>query len=148
MGGGHERKTSVQMEGDKAVNKDHPDFDRHSTMIDKLADQMRGTPPPQKTAEQMLIDRIKSLEMDLRESSELNEHLRERMNHLKQELIDNEVRSEYDIKTLQEHKDWLKRRVTQLEDALRRIAYPKVEGPHSAEGYAKIAFEALNHSKP
>lgn len=109
-------------------------------------DAMRNTPPPQKTAEQMLIDRIKSLEMDMRESSELNEHLRERIKHLKTELIDNEVRSGYDIKTLQEHKDWLKKRVKQLEDALRRIAYPKVDGPRSAE--ASIAFEALNHSKP
>ncbi len=68
------------------MNKDNPDFDPNSTMINSLADQMRNTPPPQKTAEQMLIDRIKLLEMDLRESSELNEHLRERINHLKQEL--------------------------------------------------------------
>ena len=45
---------------------------------------MRGTPPPQKTAEQMLIDRIKSLEMDMRESSELNEHLRERIKRLEE----------------------------------------------------------------
>ena len=128
------------------MNKDHPDFDRHSTMIDKLEDQMRNTPPPQKTAEQMLIDKIKSIEMDLRESSELNDFLRERIKHLKTELIDNEACYGYEIKTLQENRDWLKKRVTQLEDALRRIAYPKVDGPHSAE--ATIAFEALNHSKP
>ena len=117
-------------------------------MSANLIDAMRGTPPPQKTAEQMLIDRIKYLEMDLRESSELNEHLRERMNYLKRELIDSRSLREVEIKTLQEHKDWLKRRITQLEDALRRIAYPKGDGEKGVHGESIIAFEALNHSKP
>ncbi len=109
-------------------------------------DAMRNTPPPQKTAEQMLIDKIKLLEIDLRESSELNEHLRERMNHLKRELIDSKSLCDDGLKTLHEHKDWLKKRITRLEDALRKIAYSGRHGPRSAE--ASIAFEALNHSKP
>lgn len=54
---------------------------------------MRGTPPPQKTAEQMLIDKIKSLELELRESSELNEHLRERIRRL--EEAGDEMAQEY-----------------------------------------------------
>ena len=122
------------------------DANKVDKMRERFIESMRGTPPPQKTAEQMLIDKIKLLEMDLRESSELNDFLRERIKHLKTELIDNEACYGYEIKTLQENRDWLKKRVTQLEDALRRIAYPKVDGPHSAE--ATIAFEALNHSKP
>jgi len=122
------------------------DANKVDKMRERFIESMRNTPPPQKTAEQMLIDKIMLLEMDLRESSELNEHLRERMNYLKRELIDSRSLCDEGFKTLQEHKDWLKKRITRLEDALRRIAYPKNDEPRSAE--ATIAFEALNHSKP
>lgn len=58
------------------------DTNKVDIMRERFIESMRGTPPPQKTAEQMLIDRIKSLEMDMRESSELNEHLQERIKRL------------------------------------------------------------------
>jgi seryl-tRNA synthetase len=112
----------------------------------ELIEAMRGTPPPQKTAEQMLIDKIKSLEMDLRESSELNEYLRGRINRLNRELVETSGSVTSDIQTLQEQKDWLKKRLLQYEDALRRIAYTKSDSPKSPE--ATIAFDALNHTKP
>jgi len=60
------------------------DTNKVDIMRERFIESMRGTPPPQKTAEQMLIDRIKSLEMDMRESSELNEHLRERIKRLEE----------------------------------------------------------------
>lgn len=60
------------------------DANKVDKMRERFIESMRGTPPPQKTAEQMLIDRIKSLEMDMRESSELNEHLRERIKRLEE----------------------------------------------------------------
>jgi hypothetical protein len=60
------------------------DANKVDKMRERFIESMRGTPPPQKTAEQMLIDRIKSLEMDMRESSELNEHLREHIKRLEE----------------------------------------------------------------